>query len=1193
MPVDALNPRTALHSPDLGASGSPRKPGPAADGMVIRRTAARRATLCCVGLALMLASGSSRPALADGGAGGADVYGDAPSAGGAAYGGAAGGNGTSTYTFSGYGTGGGGGGAGGGKGGDGYGSPGSGGLGGTVGSPNGHNGGDAAGQGGGGGGGGGYNGNGAGVSTLGNASPLIGGAGGGGGHELPGAAGGLNGGGGGGGGAGGYGAVVTGAGASSNGSSIGGGAGGAGGYGNQGGSGGDGGVGVYFSSTGASFTNSSSGSLTGGTGGVGGFGGFPGGSAGGIAGNGGNGGAGVSLSGGMITNAGTIAGGNGGAGGISGFASVYNGSFGAGGAGIIGSGLVIIDSGSISGGLSGNGVTGANAITFTGGANRLTLESGWSLIGNIGLGVGATLTFNQANIDATVANIITGSGAIKVDDGGSGHILTLSGANSYTGGTTVTRGALVVQNSASLGSGVLALWNGTTLILDGNGLNLTNNITVAGDPTFTVNAGNTNTISGNIADGGTPGDVVKNGGGTLIFSGNNTYTGSTTVNQGVLRAGSTSAFGLNSATTVAGGATVDLGGFDNSIGSLAGAGSVTNSGGADAVLTTGGDNTSATFSGVISDGATNKAGLTKTGTGAFTLSGGNTYTGSTRIDAGTLIVDGSIASSSMTTVNSGATLSGVGTVGSLTVASGGLFAPGSGAAGSSMSVAGNLLFGSGAIYQTMVSTTTASFATVTGSVTLTGANVAGIYAPGSYLSRQYTVLHATGGFGGTSFSGLVSTSLPAGFHETLSYGANDVYLNLIANLGAINGDPSFGLPRNPQNVASGLNNWFNAGGALPPNFVNVFGLTGPALLSTLSSLSGESATAAPQSAFGAMNRFLDAMLDPSLAGREGEEASSSSLKPLAFAPDRPNPLPQDVALAYASVLKPEAAKTPYVYEPRFTSWATSFGGYSNLAGDPNGAGSHTVSGSLFGVAAGLDYRLAPETVIGAALAGGGTNWGLSQGLGGGNSDFLQAGVYGSTHFGPAYVSGAFGFANHWTATQRTAAFGDALSASFSAQNYAGRLEGGYRLATPFGGVTPYAAVQEQAFVLPGFTESDQLGGGFALNYAGRSFTDARAEAGARFDQAVGVFGGATLALKGRAAYAHDWVSDPTLATAFNLLPGASFIAEGAKPLRNAAAVSAGPELRLRGGATLFAKFDGEFSARGQTYLGSAGLRYAW
>ena len=124
----------------------------------------------------------------------------------------------------------------------------------------------------------------------------------------------------------------------------------------------------------------------------------------------------------------------------------------------------------------------------------------------------------------------------------------------------------------------------------------------------------------------------------MILSGTNTYVGATDVQVGTLRAGaSTTVFGNNSATTVDSGAVLELDGFSNSIGSLAGAGTVENASATAATLTTGGDNTSTTFSGLVQDGTGGGAlSLTKTGSGTQTLSGVNTYTGATTISAGTL-----------------------------------------------------------------------------------------------------------------------------------------------------------------------------------------------------------------------------------------------------------------------------------------------------------------------------------------------------------------------------------------------------------------------------------------------------------------------------------------------------------------------------------------------------------------------------
>jgi outer membrane autotransporter protein len=271
----------------------------------------------------------------------------------------------------------------------------------------------------------------------------------------------------------------------------------------------------------------------------------------------------------------------------------------------------------------------------------------------------------------------------------------------------------------------------------------------------------------------------------------------------------------------------------------------------------------------------------------------------------------------------------------------------------------------------------------------------------------------------------------------------------------------------------------------------------------------------------------------------------------------------------------------------------AYGGNNRTSGDIAIIGSHDLSARTVGFAGGLDYRMTPHTVVGLAFAGGGTDWSLSQGLGGGKSDAFQAGIYGVTKSGPAYLAAAFAFTNHWMSTDRFAFAGDHLTANFNAQSYGGRLEGGYRFGTPYGGITPYAAIQAQSFHTPGFSEVDVNNGGFALAFNGRTATDTRSELGARFDRVLAVYSNAVLALRGRVAWAHDWVSDPTLTPLFQALPGASFIVNGATPAQNSALASVGGELRFANGITLLAKFDGEFASHSSTYAGTGTVRYRW
>jgi outer membrane autotransporter protein len=328
------------------------------------------------------------------------------------------------------------------------------------------------------------------------------------------------------------------------------------------------------------------------------------------------------------------------------------------------------------------------------------------------------------------------------------------------------------------------------------------------------------------------------------------------------------------------------------------------------------------------------------------------------------------------------------------------------------------------------------------------------------------------------------------------------------------------------------------------------------------------------------------MLDPFVDGR-GDVLGGSAI---GFAPEHEE-LPDDIALAYSKVLK--APPKPPSFEQRWSVWGAGYGGSNRTTGDTVVVGTHDLSARTAGGAAGLDYRLAPGTVVGFALAGGGTHWSLAQGLGGGKSDAFQAGVYATTRWGPAYLAAAFAYTNHWMSTDRFAFAGDHLAASFNAQSFGGRVESGYRFMTIYGGLTPYAAIQAQNFRTPSYSETDLNGGGFALAFNSRNATDTRSELGARFDRLLLLNPNAALTMRARVAWAHDWISDPTLAAVFQTLPGASFIVNGATPAKNSALTSAGAELRLANGVTLIGKLDGEFASRSSTYAGTGTVRYTW
>ena len=388
--------------------------------------------------------------------------------------------------------------------------------------------------------------------------------------------------------------------------------------------------------------------------------------------------------------------------------------------------------------------------------NTTTTELGSSAIATI---TGGAATVNQLLIGATLDSGVIPSSFGEVIVNGTGASLTLSGTNLPPGQASLelVNGSLFVQNGATLttsgsdigvignlepfvtvtGSGSTWIENGTLNIGDGN-VNVTDGATLRAAGTVTIGTQgelmigvgalggtidaplivNNGDIVFNLSDSTTlaapitgSGFVVKTGSGTVILVGNNTYTGGTFIGGGTLQLGN----GGTTGSIIGNVADSGILAFDRS--------------------------DSYTFSGVISGTGI----VRQNGTGTLVLTAINTYSGNTNVNAGTLLVNGSVGGGSVN-VAFGATLGGTGTIGGpVTIQNGGVLSPGTLLPGTL--TMGTLTLNSGSVLNFQLGTPNVignganDLVNVNGKLTLAGTlnvtNVGG-FGPGVYRLFNYT-----------------------------------------------------------------------------------------------------------------------------------------------------------------------------------------------------------------------------------------------------------------------------------------------------------------------------------------------------------------------------------------------------------------------------------------------------------------------
>ena len=776
-----------------------------------------------------------------------------------------------------------------------------------------------------------------------------------------------------------------------------------------------------------------------------------------------------------------------------------------------------------------------------------TLNTSFGTIGNLPGGLG-TVTVSGAGANWSNAGSIVvggqGTGMLTIQDGGTlrsgnGSVGLAAGS---TGTVTVTgpgsswiNGTSGGLNIGSFGTGSLTITNGgtvnNTIANIGNAAGSVGTVRVAGaGSSWTnivgLNIGNSGTGTLTIAEGGVvngPVRIATNPGAIGIL------------NIGAGAGAPAAAPGTLTAASIAFGAGTGAINFNHTSADYVFAPAITGNGTVNVL-----------------------AGIT-------ILPANNTYTGATTIDGGGLLVNGSIASSSLTTVNSGGALLGSGTVGTTIV--NGTIAPGNsiGTIGT-LKVNGTYTQNVGSTYQVTVGSQS-DLISITGNAVINGGTVA-VQAVAGAAPKTYNIVTATAGVAGT-YSGLTHNFVFV--TPFLSYDANNVFLTL---------QPSFA---GGAAGGGGTRNEIAVGGALDQIVSSATGDLGNVVtaLANLDKLRGlpalDAISGQPWADFGTMNTNNGMMFMNALGQQMANARGAASAG-------------QRQALAQACEIAACDGTGP------LSAWASAMGGLGSVLGDGNAA---TLTYNFLGAATGLDYRIDPRFLVGIGVGyTHGWEW-VNSFPGQGYTDSVSVAVYGSYTQSGFYVDALAGYAYYNNQVQRQIMIPGldqrTATGSTGANQFLGQVEAGYKIdvyAPAAATITPFGRFQISSVTQNGFTESGAQS--LALNVFQQTTNSQRTTIGADLAGAIGIGDDRKLNLNLRLGWMHEFAdTGRPITAAFAGGLGNAFTVFAAPPGRNSAVLGLSAMANIAAATQVYLRYDGEIATGTDNHAINLGVRFSW
>ena len=652
------------------------------------------------------------------------------------------------------------------------------------------------------------------------------------------------------------------------------------------------------------------------------------------------------------------------------------------------------------------------------------------------------------------------------------------------------------------------------------------------------------------------GAVQQLGPGTTTLTANNTYTGGTVVNAGILHLGAGASLAAVGALTVNGGG-FNLNDNNQTVGALAGTGGAIALGSG---TLTAGDASNTTLAAAISG----TGGFIKQGSGVLTLTGASGFTGGTAVNAGTLVVNGSLASG--VTVNGGR-LQGSGTVGGLVVNSG-VVAPGNSIG--TLTVNGSFVQASGSTYQVEVNAAGQSDRiNVGGAATINGGTVQVLAQSGTYArNTTYTILNA----GRRRERHLLECDQqlrlpdaharlrrqqrlpdPVPVEQRLRRGRADAQ-PVRRRRGARSGQSH--RDRRPRRGAECDERAQHAAGA----------------------------GRAERHQRPALCRFRH-------AERAGRRAVHERARPAdGGGAGRCLAGGQRQALAQACEIENCDAAGPWGV------WASALGGLGSVAGNGN---SSTMTYNFGGGAAGIDYRVDPRFLVGIGAGYTAANQWVDSFMGRGWSDSVSVAAYGSFTQGGFYADALAGYAYYNNQMQRQILIPGlqlrTANGSTGANQFLGQVEAGYKLgvyAPALATLTPFGRFQTSSVTQNAFSEWGA--NSLSLNVAQQTTNSVRTTIGADLAGAIGLGDTRTLDLALRLGWQHEFAdTGRPITAAFAAAPANAFTVYGATPQRDAAIIGFLASTSIAAATSVYLRYDGAIGNGTDNHTLNVGVRMTW